>query len=277
VLREVPRSLLDWKPWHWLTVKLRPLPSFLFAGVGKSGTTSLYAYLAQHPQTIPCRKKAPHFFNKRYKKGVNWYRMQFPVVTPRFWCRLTNSKPSLVFEASDSYFTSPEVPERVAQLMPWVRVAVILRSPVDRAVSHYQHNVRRKRETLSFAESIDWEMEQITASAPTYTSNRDRNTFHFAYLGRGRYAEHLRNWLEFFPLERLKIIKAEDYYADPRVVFADVLKFLELSPWEPKQFEVQNAGGGYPKISPSMNERLREYFQPYNRELYQIIGRDFEW
>ena len=176
-----------------------------------------------------------------------------------------------------SYFTSPEVPERVAQLMPWVRVAVILRSPVDRVVSHYQHNVRRKRETLSFEEAIDWEMKQITASTHTYTSNHDRNPFHFAYLGRGRYAEHLRNWLKFFPLERLKIIRAEDYYADPRVVFADVLKFLELSPWEPKQFEVQNAGGGYPKISPSLNERLREYFEPYNRELYQIIGRDFQW
>lgn len=268
--RNVPAELVDVKPWDWPFLKLRPLPTFLIAGVMKSGTTSLYYYLREHPETIHARKKAPHFFNKRFEKGLNWYRRQFPIVPPPLW-----TKNPLVFEASASYFTSPEAPERIARLIPRVKIAAILRSPTDRAVSHYQHNLLMGREPLSFAEAIEQELKGSRVFNSThYTTYKD---FFFGYLSQGRYIEHLVHWLKFFPREALIIIRAEDYFSSPGEVFAELLEFLELSPWAPERFEVQNASPNYPNIDASMRDLLQNYFDPYNQKLYQSLGRDFEW
>jgi hypothetical protein len=264
-------------PWDWPTIPLRPLPSFILAGVGKSSTTSLYHYLVRHPQTIPCRKKAPHFFNKRFEKGIGWYRRQFPVLLPSLWRRPTHAAAPLVFEASASYFTSPRVPGRVAKVIPWAKIVVILRSPVDRAFSNYQHNLRKGRENRSFEEAIDWELEQGASATAPDSYGQDYYRFYFGYLYRGQYVDHLRNWLEFFPWRKIKIIRAEDYFADPAGIFLDLLEFLELSSWRPERFEKINSGGDYPKVSSHTRERLEAYFRSYNSDLFQLLGRDLGW
>ena len=60
------------------------LPNFIIFGVSRSGTTSLYQYLAQHPNIEPCVIKEPRYFDMYYDRGLNWYRMNFPLQTQKF-------------------------------------------------------------------------------------------------------------------------------------------------------------------------------------------------
>src|SRR5690349_1107730 len=57
----------------------RRLPDYIVVGAMKSGTTSLWAYLSEHPLVEPAMMKEMHFFDKNYHRGVGWYRMHFPL------------------------------------------------------------------------------------------------------------------------------------------------------------------------------------------------------
>src|SRR5215208_8528317 len=121
------------------TAKLRPLPDFLILGAQKAGTTALYAYLRWHPQITGPSFKEVSFFDRHYARGERWYRAHLPM-----------RRSSIVGEASPSYLFHPLAPERVAQMLPNARLVALLRNPVDRAFSHYQHEVALGREPLSF-------------------------------------------------------------------------------------------------------------------------------
>ena len=116
------RSLLKYRSRNW---EKRSLPDFLIIGAMKSGTTSLYAYLKQHPMIIPSIKKEIHYFDNGWKFGANtlqkgekWYRSHFPV---------QNAKNKICFEASPSYLYNPDVPKRIFELIPKVKIIVAAR------------------------------------------------------------------------------------------------------------------------------------------------------
>ena len=120
----------------------RVLPDFLIIGAQKSGTSSLYRYLAQHPQVRESVLKEVHYFDggleagiDTYALGEHWYRAHFPR-------RAAMAPGSRTFEASPLYLLHPLAAERIAALMPQVKLVAILRNPTDRALSHYFHNVR---------------------------------------------------------------------------------------------------------------------------------------
>ena len=60
------------------------LPNFIIFGVSRSGTTSLYQYLSQHPNIEPCAVKETRFFDMYYERGTNWYRMNYPSKWQKF-------------------------------------------------------------------------------------------------------------------------------------------------------------------------------------------------
>jgi hypothetical protein len=136
------------------TAPLRGLPSVLIIGAQRSGTTSLFNYLVQHPDVLAPLGKESHYFDLRYARGVWWYRGRFPYAH-----RLRRG--ALTLDASPYYLVHPLVPRRVAELLPGARLIALLRHPVDRAFSHYQHAVGDGRESLSFAEAIARERERL--------------------------------------------------------------------------------------------------------------------
>ena len=119
--------------------RLRMLPDFVIIGAQKSGTSSLYDFVVQHPAILPAAKKELHYFSLGYKKGEYWYRLRFPIRA---------SQKLLSGEASPIYLFYPMVPGRMKKLLPDVKLIVILRNPVDRAYSHYHDTKRKKRETV---------------------------------------------------------------------------------------------------------------------------------
>ena len=124
----------------------RGLPDFVIIGAMKSGTTSLYRFIVKHPAIVPAAKKEVHYFSIWYKFGELWYRSHFPTnLSRRRFYKKTNQK-LLSGEASPVYLFYPVVPGRMKELLPDVKLIVILRNPVDRAYSHYHHILRTNNE-----------------------------------------------------------------------------------------------------------------------------------
>ncbi|MFO7955055.1 sulfotransferase family protein [Thioalkalivibrio sp.] len=135
----------------------RGLPDFIIIGAQKSGTTSLYAYLSQHPQLFPSSTKEVHFFDggldpsvDTFKKGMPWYRAHFPL-------RKNMGANQRTFEASPLYIFNPLAPERIANVVPNVKIIALLRNPTERAISHFFHERRRGREPLAIDEALEKE------------------------------------------------------------------------------------------------------------------------
>jgi hypothetical protein len=261
------------------TAFARPLPDFLVIGAQKSGTTALYAYLRWHPAITGPPWKEVSFFDRHHRRGERWYRGHFPS-RPRTWLsERRNGSRTIVGEASPSYLFHPLGPERVRALVPRVRLIALLRNPIDRAYSHYQHEVALGREPLPFTEALDHEEERTRGEVermlrePTYFSHAWWN---HTYLARGRYAEQLERWLGVFPPEQLLVLPSEELSERPRETYARVLDFLGAGPYEldafPRVFERE-----YAPMAPEARERLRDYFDEPNRRLAELLGRDPGW
>ena len=255
------------------TAQLRGLPSTLIIGTQKGGTTSLFNYLVQHPYVLPLLSKVTHYFDFNYAGGVTWYRAQFPYAR-----RLQGS--TLTLDASPYYMVHPLVPERAARLLPGVKLIALLRNPVDRALSHYQHEVRGGREPLSFAEALDREQERLAGEEerlrrePAYYS---WNHHRYAYTRRGLYVTQLRRWAQHFPREQLLVLQSEWLFRDPPAASAAVFRFLGLRPHQLERYETFLPGDYERKLPEALHARLTAYFEPHNRELFRWLGEEFDW
>jgi hypothetical protein len=260
------------------TAAARPLPDFLIIGAQKAGTTALYAYLREHPAFAGPPWKEVSFFDRQFWRGAAWYRGNFPNRLYLRGVRARNGVEPVVGEASPSYLFHPLAPERAAALLPGARLIALVRNPVDRALSHYHHEVALGREPLPFEQALEREDERMEGELerladPRYFSHAWWN---FTYLSRGRYAEQLERWLEFFPRERLLVLPSEDLLERPRETYGEVLEFLGAPPHQlesyPRIFERD-----YPEMAAGARAMLRDYYAEPNRRLYDILGRDLAW
>jgi hypothetical protein len=275
------RAVLRTAVWTYgrATSRVRPLPDFLIVGAQKAGTTALYAYLRRHPAIAGPSWKEVSYFDRHYARGEAWYRGQFPNrLRLEVAERRLGSRP-IVGEASPSYLFHPLAAERAAALVPDVRLIALLRDPVDRALSHYHHEVALGREPLSFEEAIEREEERTRGEVdrmlvdPSYFSHA---WWDHTYLARGRYAEQLEKWLAVFPRERLLVLPSEELLAAPGETYARVLDFLGAPEHDlagyPRVFERD-----YEDMRPETRRRLAGAFAEPNRRLAGLLGRDLGW
>lgn len=256
------------------------LPDFIIIGAQKAGTTSLHGYLRQHPDVLPSAHKEIHYFDgRRYVRGDDWYRRQFLDPEDLKGIGKLNGRRLISGEATPYYLFHPQVPGRIFKTAPDVKLIALLRDPVARAYSHYRHNVRVKKEPLSFSEALKREDEILPEeharilSEPTYRSEAHHR---FSYKLRGCYSEQIERYHRLFPKEQLLIVKAEDLFQEPRETYAQILKFLELRPHVVGSVQPLNAGGYAGEEIPQEQE-LRRFFKPHNQRLYELIGRDMGW
>ena len=255
------------------------LPDFLVIGAGKGGTTFLYHLLGQHPLVEPAAAKEPHFFDNLYDEGIEWYRQNFP--TPR----QKDGRTTITGEATPFMF-SPQVPGRVARVVPEARLIALLRNPVDRAYSSYQQMVRRGGTTRTFEEVIEEEKALLLTSPQLdgyrreeYLAAADDEAISKGLIDKGLYVDHLSRWSEHFDREQMLVLKSEDFFARPQEILRQVFAFLDLPEWEPDPsvFERKRNSRKYEKMDPDMRRRLEEYFEPHNKRLYEYLGRDLGW
>ena len=204
------------------------MPNFLIIGAGKSGTTSLYHYLKQHPQVYMSPVKEPKFFAVEGKKldfrgpndeismnrgsitDIDAYRALFKGVTSE----------KAIGEASTLYLHSPEAPGRIRHYIPEAKLVAILRDPVERAYSSFVQRVQKGDEPLSdFAEALREEENGMRNNwAPRWQSKRI-----------GCYYTHLKRYYDIFDREQIKVYLYEDLKGDPVGVAQSVFRFLEVN------------------------------------------------
>lgn len=263
------------------TSQLRSLPEFLIIGGQRCGTTSLFNYLLDHPLTLPPLVKEPQFFTQHWSRGTGWYRAQFPTDLRRSRQSMQGRRGSVTFEATPYYLFHPCAAERAAQVLPAAKLVVLLRDPVERAYSHYQHTVRQGFESMSFPEAIELEPTRLAGeedrirSEPGYHGTNHRV---FSYVSRGFYAEQLERWMVHFPRNSLLVVQSEELFADPARHYRELLAFLGLPDWRPARFDVHTKRSARSEGIPTdLRRSLEQRFAPANRRLEQLLGRELSW
>jgi hypothetical protein len=262
--------------WRSGTSPLRTLPDFMVLGAQKCGTTFFYQLLAQHPRVKPAFLKEVHYFDLNYRKGEYWYRSNFPL-------QGSEDRDYVTGESSPYYLFHPHAPRRAAQLVPEAKLIVLLRNPVQRAYSHYQHQVTRVKgeghETLTFERAIEAEEERLRGEVERmvqdehYLSPNHRN---YSYLARGLYVDQLSAWSKYFDGTQMLVLKSEDLFRDTPSILRATSDFLKIPYWAPEAYSIPNRRE-YTDVSTTVRQRLEDFFRPHNLRLYEYLGVDLGW
>ena len=245
-------------------------PSFLLVGAQRSGTTSLFKYLTSHPAFHPPIRKEIHYFSLHYDRGPKWYQAHFPGI---------GDSEGFTGDATPYYLYHPLAAHRAHQHLPDAKIVVLLRDPVARARSHYQHEVAKGHEKLSFQDAIDAEPDRLKGEVERITNSPEATSFahqHFSYMARGRYLDQLLEWEQKFGTENVLVLTSEEMFADPAATMHTVTNFLGVPSFELQDAKAYNS---YEKAraADSFLDELAGRFADDNRRLYEHLGRDLGW
>ena len=252
------------------------LPDFVIAGAQKCGTSSLYAWMIQHPRILPARRKEVHFFDLNYDRGGDWYHTHFPTRS-----ELDRDR-ALTGESTPYYMFHPHGFTRMAAMLPRARIIMLLRDPVQRAVSHYLQAVRKGIEALPPGEALGREDVRISREFERMAADPDYNSVDVqkrSYRHRGCYAAQIRRCLEHFPRNQVLVVKSEELFAAPAATLRRMFAFLDLEACTPADLSARNVAddGGTGAVSLEVVNELRAYFAHHNRDLSALLQGDFSW
>jgi tetratricopeptide (TPR) repeat protein len=244
-------------------------PNFLILGAQKAGTSSLFKYAVQHPQIIPPLRKELEFWSLRMKRGLDWYLSQFPAIPPGDLTYLSG-------EACPGYLDHDMSAERLRAEFPDIKLVVILRDPVERAYSHYNHWRRRQQESCDFETAIEAKLDHLTSGSDGTVDEQQLWNSPHDYLARGVYVVFLKHWMSIFPRDRFLILSNNQLNSDPQATLSQFFDFLEL-PDAAIQADLRHNVGTYPPLSTALRQRLEQFYAPYNQELEAFLGQTFDW
>jgi len=227
-------------------------PDALLIGAPKCGTTSLMAYLKSHPGVWCQPRKELHFFNNRWTWGMEWYEDQFPARRA--------GRPRVRLEGTPDYLQDPAIPARVSSTLPGVKLIVLLREPLARALSWYHHQRRWGGLVGSAEQVIARELQELTALPEAELRGlgwRAPNC-----LAGSLYDIHIASWRLHFQRSDLLLVRSEQLFSDPRSTLAAVLSFLDLDPRElPDESScpaLNQAPDPYPPLAPWLAQHCRQ-------------------
>lgn len=264
------------------------LPSYLAIGAARSGTTWLASNLMCHPDVYMPVQKELHFFDRNYQNGIEWYEAFFNGRNER-----------AIGEATPAYLYFEQIPGLIHRHMPEVKLIVLLRSPIERAYSHYW-NIRAKAKKGD--ENYSMSFEEKIRRTPRL-------------IEEGMYAQNLKRYLQLFRREQLLVLLYDDLKRDPRGLLRAVYDHIGVREWYENRLVEQmvNASaskvgqsalayklyrgmmrvglydmanrvdswnrGTLPEMNPSTHAMLLEkYYLGEIRELQAMLGRDLtEW
>ncbi|XP_071763747.2 heparan sulfate (glucosamine) 3-O-sulfotransferase 3-like [Centroberyx gerrardi] len=255
----------------------RRLPQALIIGVKKGGTRALLEFLRLHPD-IRALGSEPHFFDRHYARGLDWYRSMMPKALDG----------QIVMEKTPRYFVTVETPARVHAMSQDVKLIVVVRDPVTRAISDYTQIISKAPdippfESLAFKNRTTGQIDSL-----------------WSPLWIGLYAQHLERWLAWFPRAQIHLVSGERLISDPAGELGKVQDFLGLQRIVTDKHFYFNKTKGFPclkkpegsskphclgktkgrthaSIDPEVMRRLRDFYKPHNQRFYQMAGQDFGW
>ena len=196
-----------------------PRPNLFVLGAMKSGTTSMWRYLEQHPDIFMTSIKEPRTLCRESQPG--W---RGPDAFPRgiaerrrYLSLFDDARDEPVRgEATPYYLYDRTSRDEILRLAPEARLVAILRHPIDRAYSNYLMKRQQGWETLPFEEAL--------AAEPTRIRDGWRLSWHYGSFG--RYRSQIEHYLKEFEPSRLEVVLFDDLAHDARAVMRRIYRFL---------------------------------------------------
>jgi len=295
-----------------LTAPIRnEVPSCFILGFPKSGTTSLSNLLKLHPDVrgidgVPLHEaltKESHFFSgvfgRHYAHQTWLYQTFFPSWFTRWWVEVVHGRRLIVFDGTPTYGMLPHTAERIHRVSPHAKLIVCVRDPVQ-ALFSGEIMLRNLGMQLGYSlidalrlpndprfvqyadEAALW--KQLQNLGPTDPLPENLPALFYERLGTllraGRFRECLEPFLTRFPRENILVIDFDAIKKDEEAVVRQVLEFIgaDASLWKWKSLcpgMKTNYGGR--RMHPTVVNYLKRYYEPFNRQLFQLLGRNFDW
>ncbi len=262
------------------------LPNLIIAGVNKAGTTSLFSYLALHPEIGASKiKETCYFLPLRYAEPMaplKEYAAQFE----------DTSGERHIMESTPGYFYGGKpVAQAIKKTLGDTHIILMLREPVGRLLSFY----RFKKTMLELAADLSLEsyLEHCRKMSEEELSQRENNVW-FGIEG-GRYANYIEPWFEVFG-ERLKVVFFDDLRTDTPKLLHEICRWLKIdeSVYDEISLGVENKtvqfrnrtlqrialwvndkGERFFRSSPGVKRVLRRWYQSMNTaQRREIISDD---
>ncbi|XP_054613145.1 heparan sulfate (glucosamine) 3-O-sulfotransferase 3-like isoform X2 [Dunckerocampus dactyliophorus] len=253
----------------------RRLPHALIIGVKKGGTRALLEFLRLHPD-IRALGSEPHFFDRHYARGLDWSMMPKAL------------DGQIVMEKTPRYFVTVETPARVHAMSQDVKLIVVVRDPVTRAISDYTQIISKTPDIPSFK----------NLAFKNHTTGQIDTQWSPLWIG--LYAQHLERWLAWFPRSQVHLVSGERLISDPAGEVGKVQDFLGLQRIITDKHFYFNKTKGFPclkkpegsskphclgktkgrthaSMDPELMQTLRDFYRPHNQRFYQMAGQDFGW
>ncbi|XP_043945751.1 heparan sulfate glucosamine 3-O-sulfotransferase 2 [Protopterus annectens] len=253
------------------------LPHAIIVGVKKGGTRAVLEFIRVHPD-VRAVGTEPHFFDRNYDKGLEWYRSLMP--------RTLDSQ--ITMEKTPSYFVTKEAPRRIFNMSRNTKLIVVVRNPVTRAISDYTQTLSKKPDIPTF-EDLAFKNKSLSIVDCSWNAIRI-----------GMYVIHLENWLQYFPISQIHFVSGEKLITDPAGEMAKIQDFLGIKRIITDKHFYFNKTKGFPclkkpessslprclgkskgrthvQIDQDVIDQLREFYRPYNIKFYEMVGHDFRW
>ena len=270
------------------------LPDFIVISPAKSATNTVFNCLQEHPSICMAKNvKGTRFFDRFYHKGIEWYAKFFKDCPDH----------SLKGEVVETYFYTPNVPERIYRHIPSVKFFICLRNPIERAFSLYLEFKKFGFVSGTFEQALD----------------KHRKVF----IEDNFYYDHMVRYFQYFPQKNIFVTLFDDFKKDRSAFIQNLYAFLEIddsfvpesmhvkmNPARRPRFRIinrmafhmgwffrklnclsliavakksnfaknilfrQEYGDDYPEITPDVRKRLQDVFQNQIENLANLIERD---
>ena len=240
----------------------------------------MLTFLNKHTNVMAAGEEV-HFFDREenYSLGLDWYRKRMPYSFPG----------QITIEKTPAYFHTEEVPELLHRMNSSIKLILIVRDPVKRAISDYYQLYLKSTRRGKYAPSFEEKLLRKDGSINTS----------YDVVQRSVYSKHLKHWLEYFGERQIHIVDGEAFVREnPAKELMKVETFLGLRHQLTEDKFLYNTTKGFycfgdgvdevrclgddkgrkhPDIDPAIIRKLRRYYEKYNQRFYKMVGKDFGW
>ena len=245
---------------------IKALPSFLGIGASRSGTTAIYDYMKRHSDIFVPEEKELHYFTYfRLKNSISKTNM---VAFYRNHFKKAHSYTSKG-EISPSYLWFPDTAQNIFNFLGPIKIIVILRNPVERAISDFQYSwkyginkVDIKGFVLKGIEDLNQKSLKLTPFSPS------------AVLWKGFYSKQIEPYIRIFGKKRVQILLFDDLVDDKQKLKKQLCDFLHVTNYDDLSFIKKNRRPMKKVVPDNIRSLLAEFYQREIDKCAELIDRD---
>jgi len=220
---------------------------FIIVGAAKSGTTSLFHYLSEHPEIFMTTPKEVNFFSKDEIKNQNLFYDSHITENISDYENLfrnhTNEK--AIGEGSVSYLFYSKTPYKIQELIPNAKILILLREPISRGFSHYLMDYKLGLVNNNYKDIVYKK-----------STHKNMKLYYQQYVELGLYYSQVKRYLDIFGKEQVKIFLQEDLYNNTDYVIKDIFNFLNVDT----------------SFMPNVDKTHNVFSSPKNKSIHKIYS-----